>query len=327
MEHGVCQISRHANNRRKVRVLRFALRIFTLTLCVFALAVFFSPRPLAEKKPEYTFVFYQPAMSTSDQGQIRSIFAELKKSIFERENFVITPIYITNEKDLYSAAKKGKVDIVFPGDDYVAYRLVKEYKFQPFLNVSFLNKKERKTCIYTKSNKNYQNIKDIKNTRINTIFESTEYIILRHIVGEDPMAFFSVMQKANAAYSVFYALSLDTCDAVFTSDSIYNAMKKTNPGPLKGVKELACAAETFPQQGFFCSKKVPKPVIERISAILKNAPKDDALKKWRPLMKSFGISFTDSSIADYKTLFQLFEKAEKRGWMKDYEQLLRSVQD
>jgi hypothetical protein len=327
MKIGDRLMNQNANIGPKGRARRFGLKIFALTLCVFTLMVSFPSRTLAEKKTEYTFAFYNTAMSTSDQGQIRSVFADMKKTIFERENFIVTPIYFSTEKDLLSAVKKEKVDFIFPGDDYVAYRLAMDYKFKPFINVLFLNKQGWKPCVYTKSNKNYHNVKDLKNARATIIVTPIDYIMLRHIIGEDPMEFFNSMKKAKDAYSIFYALGLDTCDVVSATDLAYSVMKKTNPGPLKGVKELACAPETFSMQGFFYSKKVPKPVIERIKAILKNAYKDDAFKKWRPLIKSFGIKFMDVSLDDYKATFQIIEDAEKRGWMKDYEKFVKSVQD
>ena len=262
---------------------RLALRIFTLALCVFALTVSFSQRPFAEKKTEYAFAFYSSGTSTSDQGQIRSLFADMKKTIFVRENFVFTPIYFSNEKYLLRAAKKGEIDFVISSDDYAAYRLVKEYRFQPFLNILYLDLKARKHCIYIKSNKNFRDVKDLKNARISTGATPLDYIMIRHIVGEDPLFFFSSMKKAKDGFSNFYALGLDTCDAIYASDIAYNMMKKTNPGPLKGVKELACAKTTIPFQAIYYSKKVPKPVIERLRAIAKNAYKNPVLKKWQPI--------------------------------------------
>ena len=273
----------------------------------------------AAKKPNYTFAFYMQYGSDMYGGQMKLLIQDIAVAISKQEKFTITPMFITNEKAFYTALQQEKIDVVDPLQFRDIYRIQKDFGFKPFISLYFFESKSRpKACLYTLKNKPYKTVADLENTTVTMTGSLDDYLNLRLIVNKNPLDYFRKIIPAKDGDSVFYALSMNTADVGISHQVNYQIMKKTNPGPLKGLREVGCAPPAW-RQSFFSRPGLPKPIIERAKTIFKNSGKDPTSKKWWPLLKTFEIRFADSKPDEYKALFALYETATKKGWFKDYD--------
>ncbi len=274
----------------------------------------------ASAKPEYTLAMYNPGMSTTDNGQMKSIISEMGKIISNKADFKLTTKLFISEDEFNKAVQKDEIDFFYTTSRERAVHAISKLGFNVLLGVSFLGKPSQKYCFYSDPSKKVESIDDLKNSTIIMGVYEEDYYICRKMVGVDPIEYFHKIDDAANLLSAIYAMKMTNYDAAFVADQAILTLKATNPGPVKNIKEIACSEE-FMHIPFMNSKKVPAEVAGEFKSIVMNMHKDKDFKTYWPLMKTFKTRFTEVSISDYKSMFDLFELAGNKGWKKGFDKL------
>ncbi len=280
----------------------------------------------AVAKPEYVFGFYFPGAPTSLQGQMKSMSENIASIITGREKFAISFRYYRDEGSFLRDIGNGEVDFIYTSSKRIFVGLVNKGGYKPLFAMVFLGVPWERYCFFTDEASAIAGLKDLKNKKIIMSVYEEDYYVCRKAIGDDLMKFFYNIKPAVDILSAFYALKMYDYDAVFISDQSIENLKITNPGPVRGVKQIACSEE-YRFNPFLVSKTTPAEVADRFKAIMMNTRKDEDFKTYWPLFKTFKFRFTDVSLADYVATFKLFENAERQGWKKDFDRMEKIVEN
>jgi ABC-type phosphate/phosphonate transport system substrate-binding protein len=301
-----------------------------LKRCLFIIAVVlvffcsFSNSRAAEKKKYVLGI--RVGMSTETDAQYKTMITDMSKIYSQNHDTVIETRWYVGDAEFMNAVKKNEPDVVFLYNYDPIYALKKIYGFSVFMTLSAFGRETPKACIYVAKNSPVKNIADLHGKTAATYNYACEYYLLRDLLGEKPEKFFGELKPVANGVSTIYELAMGSVDASFTYDVTVEMMQKNNPGPVKKIRQLACTKEF----GFFpllVSKKAPPDTIAVFNDFLGNSYKNAEFKKYQPLFKLYGMRFVPSSDADFKYIYELFNKAGDGKWKKDYDKWLTYAQE
>ncbi len=296
-------------------------RIFAYS-CLLIFAVVLLSAHAEADKDKYVLALNVKSNAGMD-GQTRVVFTDVAK-IFSREsgrNLVVK--FYTDTNELMSDIRKKSVDMLFFSDMQVNYNLIKQKKMTPFISMKLFGKEGHRACLYAKKKNNYKNINDLKGKRVITYRDSLDaYYTLRKLTkGTPPENVFSLKTSPNA-FSMIYALGLDDADAIYINEFNVEYFKMTNPGPVKDIAQIACS-EAVPNWAVMKSPDLPDDFARALQSFMINAPRNEALKQYRPMMKQVAMSYNIVTAENFKSLVALIDEGKKLGWDKDYETWMR----
>ena len=295
---------------------------FCLTVIIPAVILYFSFATGAEKKIYYLGTYQSVKGNDQSAGGILQLFKEIQ-IIYEKRNHILIELKIYDDMSVVAKdLRNKKIDFFLPGEKEILHDMIKKYKMIPFLSGSTFNMDHDKHCLFVKNSSPYKSLHDTEGKKLQAVQASDLYYSLRLIIKKNPLEYFENIRFAKNPTSLFYSLALDQCDVIMVNYHQLIYMKKTNPGPVKDIRELACS-EAFPNAPLMHTKAVPEKVLTDFETFLINMRKDKELKKYWPLMKSFDYRVYKVTAKDYEPVFRLIEEARKKGWDKEYKTLLK----
>ena len=279
---------------------------------------------------EYTLGCRAYEENETQGAMVMKITRDLAEVMYEKYHIKLNVKWYNSEKEIKKAADDERLSFIFSSSGHYL-ELYGSGKFKPYMGVTIMGMKSKANCLYVRKKSSYKKINDLKNKKIITYGGISDYMELRKLThGEPPEFFFDRLDIVNNGTSSFYALSMKEVDAAFVSQSTYQFMKKTNPGPVSNVRELACSFPWY-DNPIFISKDVPDDDAEKIMSLFRNAykvtKKNNKLKKYARMLKAYKIKFVPVSPEDFQPFYDLFHEGRKKGWDKDYMQWRKYVKD
>jgi ABC-type phosphate/phosphonate transport system substrate-binding protein len=292
------------------------IKLFVVTtIALFAGAYAALPTHAATPK---TYIF-GARLTASNEGSahFKGILTAMIAAFNETNEDKISLKWYALDAEFLKAAAKSEPDIVLLNNYDVLYTVAEKYGYSVFMTSSVLGADVLKTCLYVKKDSPLKTIKDLHGATAATYDTAFEYYQLREMTGEKPEAFFSRLDPSPNGLSSIYSLAMGNTNAAFSYDANFGLLKIINPGPTKLIRILACS-EKFTSLPFLYSKKTPPEFTKKILDFMKVALKSERLKQFRPMDSTFKTRFVPASNADYKSVFDIFQKAEAAGWEKDF---------
>lgn len=272
----------------------------------------------AKAERTYTLGVFTASEGAGMESQYKTMFDDLA-AILTKEKLIRAKIVTYDDLGKFlKAAEKGELDFTSCFGTDNNYKLASDYGYRPVVAMSIFNRKKVQYCIYTKTGGPVQKLEDLKGAKTAISRESSmgAYFIARKIIGAPPEKHMKLVLSPNSHASIT-ALSLDSVDALITYQWYIDFFKMSNPTMVKGFRELACGEKlVFPP--VMRSPKVPEDVVAVVRDMMVNIDRNEAFKKYRPLLRTSKISFFKASEEEYAPAVKLFEDAYRMGWNKDY---------
>jgi len=287
--------------------------------------IFVCPAARAAEGKEYTFGFRMD--SSAHAGQVKELMTR-GASVLKRKYDLSMKLAVYNDdKTFLEMLKKRQLDFIYAWNVDLNIFAVRKAGYTPIVGLSvFDNGGNDELCLYSRNESKIDRIEDLKDKKALICGVTIDYYSLRKLLGVNPADYFinlKTRKDMSSCLSMFYPLSLGEADTAFVSSTTYKMYKINNPGAIKDIKATACAK---PKMGFFilASKNVPPEVISKFKSIMESYHKEKEIKDVAPLIKMTKARMFPVTIEDYRGLFDLYAEAEKKGWDKEFERLLKA---
>lgn len=262
--------------------------------------------------------------SQQDQ-QLKVMLGDMLEFLSNSDKDNIEPVWFSESAAFLEAAKKNELDFAYTKEYDPFIVLVKEYNYTPLVTATFFGKKKLRCCMYASKESGIKGAGDIKGLRMMTYRTQDGYYPLRQLLGDTkPEEFFSELMASDAGAASLGALLEGKTDLAWVYEGNLEAMKLGNPAILKKITELMCSDAEY-NAALSYRKGVSPEFVEKVRNIMLNAHSSDALQKYKPLIAKTKLRFAPVTAADFKGVFDMYEKAAKNGWVKDHEKWLKSL--
>lgn len=262
--------------------------------------------------------------STQDQ-QLKVMLTDMLDFLSKSNSDGIIPVWFSNEAAFIEAARKNELDFAYTKEYDPFIVLIKELNYTPLVTATFFGKKKLRCCMYASKDSGIKSADDIKGKRMMTYRTQDGYYPLRKLLGDTkPEDFFSQLIPSDAGAASLSAILEGKVDLAWVYEGNLYAMKLGNPSLVKNITELMCSDAEY-NAALSYRKGVPMEFVEKVRNIMENAHDSDVLQKYKPLIAKTKLRFTSVTTADFKNIFQMYEKAIKNGWDKDHKKWLESV--
>lgn len=278
----------------------------------------------AKKLPEYRVGVHFGLGANQDAdlaAMHKELLARMGKSL--KVKFVFEPYSSQEELDL--AIQKKQLDIVQAPVGGLSTLLTSlDNGYQPLGQLSIDNKNAEKLCLYRKKDKKKFDLKKLKDKKAVISPDPVVYFLLREILQAPPEDYFVELKPVSSAFSGFFALTLGEAEVTLANQTIFNALKVINPGPVKNLEEVFCSATKLPMAMALTKNSFPAPLKKSIMTIVTQPEKHPTFKPFISLIKQFKLKAIPVKGKDYSELSSLFKEAKKKGWDKDFKRWQKS---
>ncbi len=195
----------------------------------------------------------------------------------------------------------------YSADNDMIAQFISNPDYSPFIIPYFLNIKSLTLCVYVNKKSKYKTVDDLKGAGISLRPSKTNYYFLRGLLSESPEKFFSSFTASPNTMSSIYALAMNTTDAISTGDNTVNFLKVNNLEPVKKIIALKCS-DPFLYPPIMAKKKMPEDMKKNFTNFLSNIEKEESMKKYRSLIKTYKAGFSPAPVDGYKPITALFKK-------------------
>ncbi len=297
------------------KLLMIAAAVTTLSLLL--------PRLAISEEKSYTFGLWLP-LSTEMDAQNKSIYTDIVGAFVKTRGVRINMKWYRDNSEFLKDIDRGALDFFYTGSSELNFKHLKGDEFTPIAQPALMNASGSTGCLYTVKASGHKSVPELKNKKAILGGDILTYTQLRILLKERPDTFFGPVTISPNGFSSIYSLALSEDSVAFITNVEVSFLKMNNPGPVKKISQIACA-EKIPFPPIMASKRVPADIKSKLSSFLLNAGKEDSLKKFRPLMKTYKMDFRPVKKEQYDILIGLYDKAIKNGWDKDYEYWIKTV--
>lgn len=256
--------------------------------------------------------------SHKTEQQYRNIFQDVIDFINRREDVEFEMVWFTEDSDFLEAAGKKQLDVIYTNQFDPFLIPIKDYDYIPFAAISVFGLSDMKVCLFVDRDRDVQSIHDLEGARIITYKTTDGYYPLRRLLGEKPADFFSEAYLSPGGYFSLMKVIEGEADISLIYRSNQSSLAMVNPSMAAQVKEIVCE-EGHPFMPLSFRKGMPREDVRHIEKVLATAPKHEALKQYRPAMRSTKLRFYQVGPGDYEKMIDEYNQAVKKGWDKDYE--------
>lgn len=296
-------------------------RLAAFLFILVATMLFSSSRPICQET--YTIGIL---LSDSQQDQqLKTMLKDVLAFLSTGGSQKITPVWFTDSAKFMAAAKNNELSFAYSKEYDAFVILTRELGYMPLVTATFFGKKKLSTCMYAKKESPIKSAADIKGLRMTTYKTKDGYYPLRLLLSEQkPEEFFAKLIPSESGVNSLNMLIEGKTDLAWVHEGNVHAMKLGNPAVVKTIKEVMCSAPEY-NAAISYKSNVPKEFVEKVRAILEQAHDSSVLEKYKPLIKKTKLRFVSVTPQDFKSVYDLYDKAEKKGWEKDQEKWLASV--
>ena len=288
-----------------------------LMMISMALALSFAVSAAAQENYRFGMIM---GRGNRDQG-LKPVFEDLFKYVAQAKGVNIDLKWFSDQDAFLKAVESKELDIAYAKEYDLFYEMVKEYKYKPVMTATAFGAKESQVCMYSRGDRNFKSIDEMKGTTILSYYTKDGYYPLRQLLGgKKPEEFFSKMLPSLTGADSLNRLIAGEADLAFVYDNNISLLEMGNPTVAKKLKEIVCSPP-FSNAGIVVNpdSKIPEAMLKDIVAIISEAHKSEALKKYRSMMKQMKIKFLPITMKDYEPMFKLYDEAGRKGWDKDLE--------
>jgi len=279
----------------------------------------------AESAEEKSYTFgLSLQLSTEMDAQNKSIYTDIVDAFVKSRGVGINMKWYRESNEFLKDIDRGALDFFYTGSSELNFKYLKGEEFTPIAQPVIMNASGSTGCLYAVKASGYKSVSDLKNKKAILGGDILSYTQLRILLKEKPDDFFGPVTISPNGFSSIYSLALSEDSVAFVTDVEVAFLKMNNPGPVKKISQIACA-EKIPFPPIMASKRVTAGIKDKLSSFLLNAGKEDSLKKFRPLMKTYKMDFRPVKKEQYDVLIRLYDKAIKNGWDKDYAYWIKTV--
>lgn len=300
----------------------FCYLIFLIVSVVLAAPPCFAENPADGRT--YKLVVNLTQSSGMD-SQARSIANTYTEALRNKTAINMDVVFMNDEKEIIREVESNNVDFVMSYNLDLPLKLLFEYDFDTRITFEVFGHPPT-ACIYTKKYNPASSIEDLEGMKLMTYGILGEYYRLRFLVGRPPEDFFDPLLPFPEALSGIFALAFDKSDAIYADTRNIDLLEKTNPGPVKDIKVIACQ-EDYLNPFFFHSKDVPPDVLKEVIDFTVNVHNIEDFKNYRPLMKMMDFEWKKVSKKDFEQFYLDLKKADEEGWNEDFEMWIRYTSD
>ena len=226
--------------------------------------------------------------------------------------------HYSDEREFYRDFVDGKGEryaIVGRREEMV--RLIRDHGYTPVLNYTVGGLARNRECLYARKESGIKTVKDLRGHSLGIDQGPFAHSLLRSMLRERPDTFFKSIEETTTGLEAVYMISLKEVDAVFVTDQIIWFLKHNNPGAMRGLEQIACSPEyTFlPLLG----RNVKPGFDTQLLSLLHKVQKGQALSQYHNIIKIQKLAFVTVKRKDFQWDIDFYTKAEKDGWVKDYE--------
>ena len=189
---------------------------------------------------------------------------------------------------------------------------------------TFMSKDAWPSCLMVPIKSNFKTMGDLKNQRATLATSFNQFVQLEKLVGQPPTQFFRQLKPSPNQLSILYALSLGEADVGFLSQDTVMFLKKTNPGPVKNLKTLACG-KPQPTAPFMVNRRVPMAHRQMMGKLLYAAHYDRRFAQYHALMKLVGLHFIPATEKRYETVWKTLRTYQQTATGANWRQWLLYV--
>lgn len=282
---------------------------------MFSLVVLLTAFCASAAAREFTFGFridYGLAGGT----QIKTLLEDTVNVLAEREHINFKTNWYDTDTDFLEAAPG--LDFAYTLTENLVGELIDTHGFVPFVTNSAFGKKDYRFCLVVEESRKIEKFEDLKGLKVTTYVNLLNYVLLRQLVSEDPLTFFSDLVSTTSGQVSIDRMLAGESEAAFAAGFTLNAMKITNPGALKTLRTFACTRDPLFSPPLLHSPDAPKDIIRKVLDFMIHMHNDEAMKRFRPMMRMYKLRYFTLTRDDYQPLVDLFNTAEEEGWTKDY---------
>ncbi len=294
-------------------------------IMIAVLAVSFCGESRADAAKKYVLGI-RAGISNDTDAQYKAMFGGIAKIYSVSHSIEIEPRWYGSDGEFVAAIKKREPDAIFLYSYDQLAEIKQKYGYSVFLTLISFGRPKPKACIYVRKDNPAKTIADLRGVSMATYNFKCEYFLLRDLIGNRPEEFFGSLKPLANGVSTIYSLAMGESDTSFTYDITYEMMKKSNPGPVKKIRELACT-KPFGSFPMLISPDAPPETTRVFEDFLFNVHKDAAYKQYWPLFNLYKLRFVPSTDADFQPIFDLFKKANAKNWAKDFVKWIRYTQE
>ncbi len=244
-------------------------------------------------------------------------------SIINSDNsgFSVTRKSFTNPDDFYRHIRTTRPDLIIVDRKQHYTNLIENYGYEPRATFGMVGITENRTCIFVRETSPAKTVADLRGKPIST-YEGTEgYISMWNLADSPPESFFGKLEFSQSALGSFYHYSLQTTEAVLSSELLYRFLKEANPGIVQGVRRLKCG-HPYRLIPLLTPREQPETITGKILETLKKIENGKSGKGMFQIFSNLKIHFYRTSPKDYESDIDMFRKARKNGQIAHYEQWL-----
>lgn len=286
------------------------------TVLFAALLLVSSTLPVRADSQTYTFgVFWD--QNEKQTASYNTLSKDIAKAVNQNGGIRLSNIFYSKQAQFHEDITLRKVDFIYANSEE-DFLLAIMYGYRPFSSISIFGKEKASHCLYVGKDSDIKDVKGLAGKSILTYPYQNAYSLLRQLIQAPPETTFSSMQPNTDAYKAVSALADGQVDAIFLVETNIDFFEQVNPGPVKKIRMLACAAP-LPFMPMMASPAVSDEVLAQMEFFYGQIYTNENLAKYRPFFKQVEFKVFPVTEADYKPFFDLYEYTLTQGWDRDYE--------
>lgn len=240
-------------------------------------------------------------------------------------SYLKAELKVSGEYRHYTSEQSFFKDFVdAPGERYaiVGFRkemveLMRDHGFEPVLTTRVGGLKRNRACVYARRESKAKSLAALRGGAIATYEGPFGHVLMRSVLGERPDKFFKKIEETTTGLEAVYMISLKEVDAIFVTDQIMWFLKNNNPGAVRGLEKITCSHEYefLPLLGRDTRPGSGKKILD----LLHKVQTGKALNQYHSIIKLQKLEFVPATREDFQWDIDFYTKAEKDGWVKDYE--------
>lgn len=285
-------------------------------LCVIAAIVWLSPQVCrgAEKS-----VFAVVGFPEESREQLLEIVTNIFDNLSEKGKVHLGVETIEKVSQLEEAIENRTVSLFIHQDYGVIADYLRDDRVEPFISYSFYGVRDGKKCFFVRKEDEAGSIEELKGRRAGMFGSSLDYYNLTELLGENPDVYFSSITRNTSGPALLRALDKDEIDTAFVMSYSLVPLKMNTPQFVSEVRMLDCPLVYKMYPIFYVKDSADSGLKDTLVDIFTNYRDEAAFKTYLPLMKQFKVKFYPVGTESYSEMIGLYNKAEEKGWDKDFE--------
>lgn len=259
------------------------------------------------------------------EAQIKTMLGHLLAKIQAQPlPFSLSLKHYPDTKTLFAALGREEPSFLYTNEAEPSLLAKDTGHYTVLASHTFMEKKEWPACLMVPMKSSIKTLADLKNKRAMLATPFFQFLQLAQLVGQPPTQFFSQLKPSPNQLSILYALSLGEADVGFLSQDTVMFLKKTNPGPVKNLRTLACG-KPQPTAPLMASRRVPVAHQRAMANLLFAAHHDRRFAQYHALMKLVGLRFVPADEKRYVEVWKTLRSQQQTAIGADWRQWLLYV--